>query len=68
MKRTHTIVFNVASLAGLVTSGVAALTIWLVLAEPLNLANAVSSGDLTGLARALAATIADALAGVLRYL
>jgi hypothetical protein len=60
--------FNVASVAGLLTSGVVAMTIWLLLAQPLSVANAVNTGDLSALVHALAAAIGDALAAVLQYL
>jgi hypothetical protein len=61
-------VFNVAGVAGLLTSLIAALTIWLLLAQPLSVANAVTTRDLPTLARTLAAVIGDAVAGILRYL
>ena len=61
-------VFGVASVAGVVTAAVAALTIWLLLAQPLSVASAVNTGDMPALVRALAAAIGDALGSLLRYL
>ena len=68
MKRTHKLMFNLAGVAGVLTSGVVAITIWLLLAQPLTVANAVSTGDLSALVRALAAAISDALDAVLWHL
>jgi hypothetical protein len=64
MKRTDNVVFSLASVAAILTSGIAAITIWLLLAQPLSMANAVNTGDLSGLVR----TIVDALEAILRYL
>lgn len=61
-------VFSVASVAGVLVAGVAAMTIWLLLAQPLSVANAVSTGDTSTLVRALAAVLSDALGSLLRYL
>ena len=64
MKRTDNVVFSLASVAAILTSGIAAITIWLLLAQPLSMANAVNTGDLSGLVR----TIVDALEAIVRYL
>ena len=64
MKRTDNVVFSLASVAAIVTSGIAAITIWLLLAQPLSMANAVNTGDLSALVR----TIVDALEAIVRYL
>ena len=61
-------VFGVASVAGMVTAALAAMTIWLLLAQPLSVANAVSTGDMASLVRELAAVVTDALGSLLRYL
>jgi hypothetical protein len=68
MKRGQTMVFGVASVAGMVTAALAAMTIWLLLAQPLSVANAVSTGDMATLVRDLAAVVTDALGSLLRYL
>jgi hypothetical protein len=62
---------RVASMAGLI--GVAAATvagaaIWLVLTEPVTIANAVDTGELAPLVRRLAEVIYQAMAGLLHYL
>ena len=61
-------VFGVASVAGMVTAALAAMTIWLLLAQPLSVANAVSTRDMASLVRDLAAVVTDALGSLLRYL
>ena len=67
MKRGQTMVFSVASVAGVLVAGVAAMTIWLLLAQPLSVANAVNTGDTSSLVRALAAALTDAIGSLLRY-
>jgi hypothetical protein len=42
--------------------------IWLVLADPITVADAVESGHVTPLVKALAGVIYEALQGILRYL
>ena len=64
MKRTDNMVFSLASVAAILTSGIAAITIWLLLAQPLSTATAVSTGDLSALVRA----IVYALGAIVRYL
>ena len=64
MKRTDNVVFSLASVAAILTSGIAAITIWLLLAQPLSTATAVSTGDLSALLRA----IVDAFEAIVRYL
>jgi hypothetical protein len=64
MKRTDNVVFSLASVAAILTSGIAAIAIWLLLAQPLSMANAVNTGDLSALVR----TIVNALEAIVRYL
>ena len=61
-------VLTLASVAGMVTSGAAAMTIWLLLTQPLTVANAVNARDLAPLAQALARALVTALAAIVRYL
>jgi hypothetical protein len=68
MKRTQELVLTMAGLVGMATSGVAAMTIWLLLTQPLTVANAVNARDLTPLARAIAGALLAALTAVVRYL
>ena len=68
MKRINEMAVTLASLAGVATTGMAAMTIWLLLTQPLTVANAVSARDLTPLAQAIASALFTALAAVVRYL
>ena len=61
-------VLTLASVAGMVTSGAAAMTIWLLLTQPLTVANAVNARDLAPLVQALARALVTALAAIVRYL
>jgi hypothetical protein len=68
MKRTRELMLTVASVVGMGTSAAAALTIWLLLTQPLTVANAVNTRDLTTIVEAMAGVLAGALATVIRYL
>ncbi|MBI3492362.1 MAG: hypothetical protein HY047_11365 [Acidobacteria bacterium] len=68
MKRTREIVLTVASVVGMGTSAAAGLTIWLLLTQPLTVANAVNARDLAPLLQAMASALVDALSVVIRYL
>jgi hypothetical protein len=46
----------------------AAATIWLLLTNPITMANAVNDGEITPLVRELAQILFEALRGLLRYL
>jgi hypothetical protein len=46
----------------------AAATIWLLLTNPVTMANAVNEGEVTPLVRDLAQLLFEALRGLLRYL
>jgi hypothetical protein len=50
MKRTGEMMLTLGGLTGIATSGMAAMTIWLLLTQPLTVANAVNARDLTMLA------------------
>ena len=68
MTRTTDMVLTLSSLMGVATSGMAALTIWLLLTQPLTVANAVNARDLTPLLRAIAGALFTALSAVIPYL
>ena len=61
-------VTSVAVLLGIGAAIVAGATIWLVLTDPVTLANAVESGEVSPLVRRLAQVLYDALSGLLDYL
>ena len=68
MKRMNQMVLTMASLTGVATSGMAAMTIWLLLTQPLTVANAVSARDMTPLVQAITGALFAALATLVRYL
>lgn len=59
---------SVAVLVGIVAAIVASATIWLVLTDPVTVADAVNEGEISPLVRQLADVIYRALAGLLDYL
>lgn len=61
-------VTSVAVLLGLGATVIAGATIWLVLTDPVTVANAVESGEVSPLVLRLAEVLYDALAGLLGYL
>ena len=61
-------VTSVAVLVGIVATIIAGATIWLVLTDPVTVANALDEGEVSPLVRRLAEVIYDALAGLLEYL
>jgi hypothetical protein len=52
----------------LVSAVMAGATIWLVLTDPVTVADAVTEGDVSPFVRELAEVILDALKGLLKYL
>ena len=59
---------SVAVLIGVVAAIIAGATIWLLLTDPVTVANAVDEGEISPLVRQLAQVIYNALAGLLDYL
>jgi hypothetical protein len=59
---------SVAVLIGVLAAVVAAAAIWLLLTDPVTLADAVEDGEISPLVRQLAQVIYNALAGLLDYL
>jgi hypothetical protein len=61
-------VTSVGVLIGVVAAIIASATIWLLVTDPVTVANAVEDGQISPLARRLAEVIFDAIAGLLAYL
>lgn len=53
---------------GVVAAVLAFATIWLVLTDPVTVANSVNEGDVSPLVRELASAVYEALKGLLKYL
>ena len=51
-----------------VAAVLASATIWLVLTDPVTVANSVNQGDVSPLVRELASAVYEALRGLLKYL
>jgi hypothetical protein len=61
-------VTSVAVLIGIVAAVVAGATIWVLLADPVTVANAVDEGEISPLVRQLADVIYSAISALLNYL
>ena len=61
-------VASVAVLIGVMAAVIAGATIWLVLTDPVTVANSIEDGEISPLVRQLAQVIITALAGLLDYL
>ncbi len=60
--------FSVVGLIGVLALIIAGSTIWLVLTDPVTVAETVDTGEVSPLIRTLATTIFEALRGLLKYL
>jgi hypothetical protein len=61
-------VTSLGVLIGVVAAVVAGATIWLVITDPVTVASAIESGEVSPLVRRLAEVLYNALAGLLTYL
>ncbi|MBI4265148.1 MAG: hypothetical protein HY657_12300 [Acidobacteria bacterium] len=61
-------VISVAALVGIVAAVIAGATIWLLLTDPVTVANAVDEGEISPLVRQLAEVVYNALLMLLEYL
>jgi hypothetical protein len=59
---------SVAVVIGILAAVIAGATIWLMLTDPVTVANAVEEGEVTPLVRQLAQVILNALTGLLDFL
>jgi len=59
---------SVLGVVGVLAATLAAATIWLILTDPVTVADAVSEQDITPVVRELAVIIFEAIQGLLRYL
>jgi len=61
-------VVSVAVLIGVIAAVIAGATIWLVLTDPVTVANSIEDGEISPLVQQLAQVIITAIAGLLDYL
>jgi len=59
---------SLAGVIGVIAVALAGATIWLLLTQPVTVANAVAQGEVSPVMRALAGAIYNAFAGLLKYL
>jgi multidrug resistance efflux pump len=59
---------SLLGVVGVVATALAAATIWLLVTEPVTVADAVAQGEVSPLVRTLAGVLYEALQGLLRYL
>ena len=61
-------VTSVGVLIGVIAAIIAGATIWLLITDPVTVANAIEEGEISPLARRLAEVLYSAIAGLLAYL
>jgi hypothetical protein len=61
-------VTSVGVLIGVIAAVIAGATIWLLVTDPVTVANAVEEGEISPLARRLVEVIYNAISGLLDYL
>ena len=66
--RIRSLSISLAGAVGLVAAVIAGATIWLVLTDPVTVAEAVDSGDYEPLVEELASVIYNAIVGLIKYL
>jgi hypothetical protein len=59
---------SLAAVIGLIATALAAATVWLLMTQPVTVADAVASGEVSPVMRALAGALYEALAGIVKYL
>lgn len=60
--------FSVVSVVGVLAVIMAGATVWLLLTDPVTVAESVDSGEVTPLVRSLAGSLYEALVRLLRFL
>ncbi len=60
--------FSLVGIVGLMATIIAGATVWLLLTDPVTVAEAMDSGEVTPLVRSLAGSIYDALVRLMRLL
>jgi hypothetical protein len=59
---------SLVAVIGVLAATIAGAAIWLIVTDPITVANAVSTGDVTPIVQAIGAVIFDALKGLFKYL
>lgn len=66
--QTARVSLSLVGAVGVMAVALSGATIWLLVTEPVTVADAVAQGEVSPLVRALGAAIYEALQGLLRYL
>ena len=66
--RCHSLSISLAGAVGLIALVLAGATIWLVLTDPVTVAEAVDSGEFEPLVEELANVLYNAIVGLIKYL
>jgi hypothetical protein len=59
---------SLVAAVGVMAIALAGATIWLLVTQPVTVADAISKGEVSPLAKALAGALYEALQGILKYL
>ena len=59
---------SLAAVIGVIATALAGATIWLLITQPVTVADAVAAGDVSPVMRALAGALYNALQGIVKYL
>lgn len=59
---------SLLGVVGVMAVAIAGATIWLLVTQPVTVADAVAQGEVSPLAKAIGAALFDALQGLLKYL
>jgi hypothetical protein len=66
--RFRSLSMSLAGVVGVLAAIVAGATIWLMLTDPMTVAEAIDTGEVAPLVRELADVIYDAIVGLIKYL
>ena len=58
---------SLAAVIGIIATALAGATIWLLITQPVTVADAVAQGEISPLMRALAGALYGALEGIVKY-
>jgi multidrug resistance efflux pump len=59
---------SLAAVIGLIATTLAGATIWLLVTQPVTVADAVATGEVSPVMKAIAGALYDALAGIVKYM
>jgi len=66
--RFHSVSVSLVGVVGLLAAVIAGATIWLLLTDPVTVAEAIDTGEVAPLVRELADVLYEALVGLIKYL